>query len=99
LPIGVFTVMVEGRCVAWLTTCWAAAMFALLELPLPALALFALELLDEPQPAATTATLRMPAATPAARRIRLRAGVDRNMTALSSMVGVVVVDRSADAEG
>ena len=52
------------------------------------LALGLLELPDEPQPAATSATIRLLAATPAAPRIRLRAGVNRNMTVVLLLVGV-----------
>jgi hypothetical protein len=55
------------------------APLALLPLALPPL-----ELLDEPQPAATTATIKVLAATPAARRIRLRAGVNLDMVVVSS---------------
>src|SRR5436305_11314214 len=91
LPIGVVTVIVEGRCDACCTTCCAAAMLALV-LPPELLAPELLpELLDEPQPTATTATIKVAAATPAARRIRLRAGVKCNMTVVSSSWGVLVV--------
>jgi hypothetical protein len=55
---------------------------------LPAAPEALLELLDEPQPAATIPTARMPAATPAARRTRLRAGVNRNMMCVSSSWGL-----------
>jgi hypothetical protein len=88
LPTGFETVIVLGRCIAWLTTFWAAARFALLE-PLAAALLALLELLDEPHPAATAAITKMLAATPAPRRIRLRAGVNRNMTVVSSWWGLV----------
>src|SRR5947208_15420709 len=86
LPTGAVTVTAAGRCIACVTICCAAATFALLELPElePAL----LELPDDPQPAATAATIRAPAATPAARRIRLRAGVKNDMIAVSSSWGM-----------
>jgi hypothetical protein len=84
LPTGFATVIELGRCIACETTCCAAATFAPLLLALTLFALPLLELLDEPQPAATIATISVLAATPAARRIRLRAGVNCNMTLVSS---------------
>jgi hypothetical protein len=83
LPTGAVTVIEAGRCIACVTTCCAAVMFAPFDFALE-LALALLELFDEPQPAATIATTRLLAATPAAPRIRLRAGVNRNMTVVSS---------------
>src|SRR5947209_3814256 len=90
-PIGALTVMVVGRREAWLTTCCAAARFVLTLLllaPPPALLLF--ELLVVPQAAAAIAITAMAATTPAARRTRLSAGVNGDMTLLLLGVGLMV---------
>jgi hypothetical protein len=68
LPTGVVTVMLVGRTVAWFTTAWAALTFAL-ELLDEAFELLELGvLLDDPQPAAISATAAPRPARPARRR-------------------------------
>jgi hypothetical protein len=71
------------------TTCWAAEMFALEPLPLPAAgeAFDPLELLDDPQAASKIATAAVSAAMATARVTRLGADVNRDMTGLSSSWG------------
>ena len=77
LPTGVVTVMLAGRCSAWLTTCWAAEMLAgeaLADALADALPDALPELLDDPQApsrianAAVRATAACDATDPAARR-------------------------------
>src|SRR5947209_9018165 len=93
LPTGVVTLTVLGRCMAWATTCWAAATPELVLLALLVLAalaaLAAPGLFDElPQAATSTASRALAASTTAVRHIRLRAGVDGDMMIVSSWGGL-----------
>jgi hypothetical protein len=84
LPTGAVTVMLLGRCIAWATTCWAAATLALPEVLAALLPLALLDLLDDPHAAARIATATLSAVRATTRRTRLRADVNRDMTVISS---------------